>query len=646
MKVLQTIIILLALVNVTVAQQDGYTMYSLPIDSLKKRLVTAKEDTTKVRLLYALSSKYTWSYADTSILFAQQAMDLAQQLNYKNGIEYGYHQISGALTTLGNYPLALEYAFKSLSFAEQKGNIHGIAFSNMNIGMCYRELGDYKNSLIYYRKALALSKGLDLYDLGTIWGTIASVYEKNNQYDSAILYATKSYKIDNKWSGLLFVLGSAYAKKKEYDSAMYFYRQGLTIAEQNNTQIDLLDIYNGMAGVQIEKFAIDSAIWYSKKALAEQVGKTYPLGQLNAAYTLANIFDKQNKSDSTLKYLKIAIALKDSLFNREKTMAVQNLDFKEKEKQKEIEASRLENRNRIRTNAMLGSLFTLAVIAFLLFRNNRMKQLAKLKIEKSYDQLKATQSQLIQSEKMASLGELTAGIAHEIQNPLNFVNNFSELNTELIEEAHQEIEKGNISDVKSLLKNIKDNEEKINQHGKRADGIVKGMLQHSRSSGGAKERTDINALADEYLRLAFHGWRAKDKTFNVNLTTEFDNAIMPVDVVRHDIGRVILNLINNAFYAVTERKKQNGIGYEPMISVSTRKSDGRVLISITDNGNGIPEKVLDKIFQPFFTTKPTGQGTGLGLSLSYDIVKAHGGELKVKTMDGQGSDFSIQLPAS
>ena len=314
-----------------------------------------------------------------------------------------------------------------------------------------------------------------------------------------------------KWSGLLYVLGRAYAQKKEYDSAMYFYRQGLTIAEQNNTQIDLLDIYNGMAGVQMEKFAIDSAIWYSRRALTEQVGKTYPLGQLNAANTLANIFDDQNKSDSTLKYLKIAIALKDSLFNREKTMAVQNLDFKEKEKQKEIEASRLENRNRIWMNALLGSLFTITVIAFLLFRNNRLKQTAKQKIEKSYDQLKSTQSQLIQSEKMASLGELTAGIAHEIQNPLNFVNNFSEVNTELIDDASQEIEKGNISDVKSILKNIRDNEEKISHHGKRADAIVKGMLQHSRSASGTKEPTNINALAEEYVRLAYQAFGQKTK---------------------------------------------------------------------------------------------------------------------------------------
>ena len=264
----------------------------------------------------------------------------------------------------------------------------------------------------------------------------------------------------------------------------------------------------------------------------------------------------------------------------------------------------------------------------------------------SLDELKSAQSLLIQSAKMASLGELTAGIAHEIQNPLNFVNNFSEVNIELINDANLEIEKDNISDVKSILITIKDNEEKINHHGKRADAIVKGMLQHSRSSTGTKEPTDINALAYEYLRLAFHGWRAKDKMFDVHLVSEYDQAIMPVDIVRQDIGRVILNLINNAFYTVTEKKKQNGDEYEPTVFISTKKSGHNVVVAVKDNGNGIPPRSLDKIFQPFFTTKPAGKGTGLGLSLSYDIVKAHSGELKVITKEGEGSEFLITLPVN
>ena len=267
-----------------------------------------------------------------------------------------------------------------------------------------------------------------------------------------------------------------------------------------------------------------------------------------------------------------------------------------------------------------------------------------VEIRNTLENLKATQSQLIQAEKMASLGELTAGIAHEIQNPLNFVNNFSELNKELMAEMNEEIEKGNYGEVKLIAKDITANEEKINHHGKRADAIVKGMLQHSQTSTGQKEPIDINKLADEYLRLSYHGLRAKDKLFNANFKTDYDDTIGNVNIIQQDIGRVILNLINNAFYAVAEKKKQSGNEYEPTVSVSTKKDGDKVFIRVKDNGNGIPQKILDKIFQPFFTTKPTGQGTGLGLSLSYDIVKSHGGELKVETKEGVGSVFIISLP--
>jgi signal transduction histidine kinase len=294
----------------------------------------------------------------------------------------------------------------------------------------------------------------------------------------------------------------------------------------------------------------------------------------------------------------------------------------------------------------------------------------KRRTEEALSELKAAQAQLIQSEKMASLGELTAGIAHEIQNPLNFVNNFAEVCMELIDEMKQQSTVGGQQSAvggqqsaNEIMDDIRQNLEKINHHGKRADAIVKGMLQHSRTSSGLKEPTDINALADEYLRLAYHGLRAKDKDFNATLKTDFDESIGKINIIPQDIGRVILNLITNAFYAADEKKKQlpsdlteisNQAGqskYEPTVTVSSKRSfspegegRGEVLITVQDNGNGIPQNILDKIFQPFFTTKPTGEGTGLGLSLSYDIVKAHGGRLKVETKEGEGTTFIMQIP--
>jgi signal transduction histidine kinase len=283
---------------------------------------------------------------------------------------------------------------------------------------------------------------------------------------------------------------------------------------------------------------------------------------------------------------------------------------------------------------------------------NKDRELAQAReIEKAYHELKVTQTQLIQQEKMASLGELTAGIAHEIQNPLNFVNNFSDVNTELIDEASQAMDRGNTAEAKNLLAGIRDNEEKIKFHGQRADSIVKGMLQHARTSTGQKEATDINALAEEYLRLSYQGFRSRNKSFNAKMVTHFDPAIGKVELVSQEIGRVLLNLYNNAFYAVAPDSNGHRNNNEPTIWVTTKRihsnQSGRpdnISITVRDNGQGVSSKVMDKIFQPFFTTKPTGQGTGLGLSLSYDIVKAHGGEIKVANHEAGGAEFTILIP--
>ena len=332
----------------------------------------------------------------------------------------------------------------------------------------------------------------------------------------------------------------------------------------------------------------------------------------------------------------------ESISAEQKTAITKSL--KDADKELEITAFKLDRTEKVkRTTAIL-----LEETIEELEQKRKAIEETNVALQQSLEELNAAQAQLIQSEKMASLGELTAGIAHEIQNPLNFVNNFSEVSTELVDEMNDEIEKGNLEDAKQIAQDLKQNLEKINHHGKRAGDIVKGMLQHSRSSSGVKELTDINALADEYLRLAFHGLRAKDKTFNATLKTDFDGTIGNINIIPQDIGRVILNLITNAFYAASLHP-EGGFSdpdyvHNPTVWVSTKKEGNKVLISVRDNGPGIPQKVLDKIFQPFFTTKPTGQGTGLGLSMSYDIVKAHGGEIKVDTQENEGTTFIITLP--
>lgn len=293
----------------------------------------------------------------------------------------------------------------------------------------------------------------------------------------------------------------------------------------------------------------------------------------------------------------------------------------------------------------------------LLQQQKQQIDIQRTELEKALFELKSTQAQLIQSEKMASLGELTAGVAHEIQNPLNFVKNFSEVSNEMIEELESEILKpareSNGALQNELINDIKQNLEKIRYHCQRADSIVKGMLQHSRQTKGVKEPTNINALCDEYLRLSYHGLRAKDKSFTADFKTDFDETIGMIYLIPQDIGRVLLNIINNAFYAVNEKVRLSAIShqlsaegntYVPTVTIVTKKAGNNVEIRITDNGNGIPQNIVEKIFQPFFTTKPTGQGTGLGLSLSYDIVKAQGGEIKVETKEGNGTIFIIRLP--
>jgi signal transduction histidine kinase len=402
---------------------------------------------------------------------------------------------------------------------------------------------------------------------------------------------------------------------------------------------------------------LDSAIFYAQKVRRSGGESTELKNMAEALTNLEYAYKLKGNKDSLLKYMELSHNFKDSIYSKEKNKELQSITFNDQLKQQEIIKAQLKYKSKVQLFALASGLFVVVLIAGMLWRNNRHRKKAytllqrqknetdfqKVKVEQAFDELKSTQAQLIQSEKMASLGELTAGIAHEIQNPLNFVNNFSEVSNELIDEMNVEIEKGDLKEAKTIADDIKQNLDKINRHGKRADAIVKGMLQHSRSSDGKKEPADINALSDEFLRLAYHGIRAKDKSFNATLKTDFDNSIGMVNIASQDIGRVILNLINNAFYAVGEKNKTGTEGYEPTVTVSTKKQANKLEIKVTDNGNGMPKKVLDKIFQPFFTTKPAGQGTGLGLSLSYDIVKAHGGELRVETEAGNGTEFMIIL---
>ena len=627
-------------------------------DSLIKLLEKAPVDTNRVELILNLANKFYFYKPDLSLEYSEEALKLARDLKYNNGIVKSLNLAGEASRLTGDYPKALQYQLEALEISRELKNEFIESNTLGFIGVIYMELNEYRQALQYFLPAINLKSHLPASPPGVfILANTGISYDFLNMPDSALHYLRLAEKQNTEVrhpqlrSLIPRSVGNVYMHKGKLDSALLFYFAALQNSRSSNESINLGAIQQKIAEAYEKLNLHDSSLYYVLNAFNEAQRTSQKSRLLESSNLLVRLYRRMHKYDSAFYYNDLATSMKDSLYGMPKFKQLQLLMLSEQKRQQEIEQEQERYKNETRMIALWSAVGVFLIIAFILFRNNRQKQKTNIVLENTLSNLKSTQAQLIQSEKMASLGELTAGIAHEIQNPLNFVNNFSDVNTELIDEAKQEIDKGNTNEAKTILDDLRENEQKINHHGKRADAIVKNMLQHSRSSSGKKEPTDINALADEYLRLAYYGLRAKDKSFNANFKTDFDSNIGKINVIRQDIGRVILNLINNAFYAVTEKKKQASTGsapngYDPVVTVTTKKENGKVEIKVRDNGNGISQKVVDKIFQPFFTTKPTGQGTGLGLSLSYDIIKAHGGELKVETKEGKGAEFIIHLPMS
>lgn len=620
---------------------------------LRDQYQRATSDSTRGMLSYQLAFGYRFSDIDSSLFYTDVSISYADKLNLPV-IKAMLISLKGAtLLEAGKLPESLQLQFEALEIGEQYKDTANIAFALNRIGNIYMELADYKKANEYYSRSKILFEKIR--DEGMVhneMSNIGNLYNLIQQPDSGLYYlrivydAAKKSGDRNKYTRpeMMFRMGNAYRLKGDKQQAMDYYKQGIAEANKDNDIRNLAMNTLLLATLYDEMKMTDSAIRYAYHAI--QTGKTisFRKGVYEASSLLSGLYKSRNEGDSAYKYLSIAYAEKDSLTGPKRFQELQRIILNKQEQERDNEVKRIAERNKQRQLLLVAGLAVFLFVAAILYRNNKQKQKANLILESTLGHLKSTQSQLVHAEKMASLGELTAGIAHEIQNPLNFVNNFSEVNSELITELVDEIDKGNTSEVKLIAADIRKNSEKIKHHGKRADAIVKGMLQHSRSSSDKKEPTNINALAEEYLRLAYHGLRAKDKSFNAQMTTAFDETIGNVNLVQQDFGRVILNLITNAFYAVNERKKLQEEGYVPAVSVITRRLGGTIDLVVKDNGIGIPHKVLDKIFQPFFTTKPAGQGTGLGLSLSYDIVKAHGGDIKVDTKEKEGTAFIITLP--
>ncbi len=655
------------------------------VDSLHVALQTAPNDTIRMDLLSTLGFYYQDKNIDSSQLFLAQSVSLAQKLALKIN-EAGI--LSGQIYALSwtNYPKALELSLRALKIAEDptsEKNVWGlpaghtphierlIALANIYFAMAqlYGNTGNIEKQRLSLLKTIELSEIVRDSTTNMIaYLNLGNIYLLQHALDSALFFEEKALSLnrisDNDKTSLGWTygtIGAIYLEKEDYRLSGNAYLKGLQFMEEQNNLAGVGSLCLSLSKYYKTVNKPDSSLFYSYKAL--ETYKTFrDSGGIADAYTsLSSVFEKQKKTDSAFAYLKSGTAWHESLNSAERKnlIAYQNAILEEQIRLKNLEEEEIQTRAKIKMYSMLAGIAVCLIIAFLLYRNiqNRKKANALLEkqkeeiagqkdnLEKTLTELRSAQAQLIQSEKMASLGELTAGIAHEIQNPLNFVNNFSDVNRELLEELKEEAGKGNMIAVRVIANDLINNEEKINHHGKRADSIVKGMLEHSRQTKSVRELTDLNALCDEYLKLSYHGLRAKDKTFNTDFKTDFDENVGEAAIVRQDMGRCLLNIYNNAFYAVNEKLKLADKNYKPLVFLQTRKVNDKIEIRIEDNGSGVPQNIISKIFQPFFTTKPAGQGTGLGLSLAYDIItKEHNGTLTVESQQGKGSVFIIQLP--
>jgi signal transduction histidine kinase len=687
MKLLLTIALLLLLPALGKAQTRRQ------IDSAYLILQHAENDTIRMGAYSMLGRHYDDINADSGLYYCNKGIAIAEKLDLQLNKAEMMAFMAWPLMKTGNYPEALRVINQGLKITEdpsnekkagylQKGqtlemyrlSVVGILYSAFEY--LYLFVGNYEKQIATAHEAIThLEAARDTSNLGGVYTDIGDSYLKLNKPDSALFYQQKALYYysklsfeDRKFEGGTYTsIGMIYEQMGNISLATENYQKAIQLSEQHdnprhtgNACLQLANLYQSLKEA-------DSVFLYARKAIKAFTLGGYEKQKAIAYCMISDYYHDQNNTDSSFAYLRLATILNDSLGSIEKIrlQEFQVAAFNQQLDLQQQEQKRIEKEGNLKTIAIIALIAVFSIIGFLLYRNNRQKQKANLvlqeqkqKVETTLIELKSTQAQLIQSEKMASLGELTAGIAHEIQNPLNFVNNFSEVSDELIDEVLEERskEKGKRDEEleSELLSDIKQNLQKINHHGQRASSIVKGMLEHSRTSTSKKESTDINALCDEYLRLAYHGLRAKDKDFNVTMETNFDTDLPKIEVVTQDISRVILNIINNAFYAVSERSKKGEEGYLPTVSITTQliansqlpAAKDQLLIAISDNGPGIPSHINDKIFQPFFTTKPTGQGTGLGLSLSYDIIKAHGGEIRVETKEMEETTFIISLPTN
>jgi signal transduction histidine kinase len=625
------------------------------VDSLKRQLARKLPDTSRVNLLLTISDSFFQASLpkynpDSALYYAKQALELSRKISYMRGEARSYMQLAIVTYDIGDYAPALGHIQQSLKRFESLKDTLGIIRSLRMFSAVYNFRGNDRQMLSNYLSIVRLARKINNKEqLIKTFAQISLAYTQSTilNLDSAEYYADQVLRsgVNLQWerAEALGIKGDVYAQRKAYPRALAYMRQALQGFKKANDQHRVYDTYVSLGKTYGKLNRLDSALYYSKLAYQQYKGDLDSLTmKMEAGYQLGLLYRDLKQFEQAAKFFKIAADALAAIDEKGEKQKFIDLEYREKQRQLELQAAIAEYDSRIRFYAVLGGLLLISAVSLILFRNNRQKHKANTllqqqrdeineqhnQLQESLEKLRATQAQLIQQEKLASLGELTAGIAHEIQNPLNFVNNFSDVSVELLEELKEELAKGDTEEAGYITDDVIQNLQKIHHHGKRAESIVKSMLEHSRTTSGEKRPTDLNALTDEYLRLAYHGIRSKDKSFNATLHTDYAATLPQLTVAPQEFGRVLLNLFNNAFYALREKQKHADSDYQPQVWISTEIVEGKVQLRVKDNGTGIPSEIINKIYQPFFTTKPTGQGTGLGLSLSYDIVtKGYGGEI-------------------
>ena len=623
------------------------------LDSLRHLLRLPQTDYDRVLLLCQVSDQLWTQNTDSAAVYARQALALARRTHYRHGEGEALNRLGAALRE-SNLAQALELFQQSLRIAQATHDRALEAQNLRSIGIIYMYLRDKRQGLHYYFQALKL--GQELQDERRIvleLSNIGLAYDLFNQLDSSRMYQERAFdlarRLHTPTNYILYGLGNVARKQGRPAAARAFYQASVAESKQVGHLRSLNFAYVGLATLYQQQGRLDSSVYYARLGCQAASRNGFLRGVLNASVLLTKDYKARRQPDSALKYQSLMLVMQDTLFGQEKVIRLQSLNYREQRRAQEATTSQEALRSRYRTYALVAGVVGLLTLLLLLARHARQQQQARAALEQSLAELKTAQDQLVQREKMAFLGELTAGIAHELQNPLNFVKNFAEVSSELVDEITGEVRDSPQASglEREILAGLKQNLQQISQHGQRATSIIKGMLEHSRSGTGQRVPTDLNALAAESLRLAHQGQRTKDREHSVKLLPDFAPALPLVPVVPQDLSRVLINLITNALYAVQQRQHQaNRAGYAPEVAVSTRAVPGGVEIRVRDNGTGMSAAVQAKIFQPFFTTKPTGEGTGLGLSLSHDIITTgHGGTLRVESREGEGTEFVISLPA-